>query len=102
MTDTSTHPLTDSPNISTSPDGEPFPLPVEADYDNEKLRLARLVNEQRLMGREIVVVMGVGFVGAVMAGVVADSTDLATGKSRYFVIGVQRPSPRSFWKIPYL
>jgi nucleotide sugar dehydrogenase len=102
MTDTSTHPLTDSPNISTSPDGEPFPLPVEADYDNEKLRLARLVNEQRLMGREIVVVMGVGFVGAVMAGVVADSTDLATGKSRYFVIGMQRPSPRSFWKIPYL
>ena len=29
--------------------------------------------EQRGMGREIVLVMGVGFVGAVMAGVVADS-----------------------------
>ncbi len=31
------------------------------------------------MGREIVVVMGVGFVGAVMAGVVADSVHKVTG-----------------------
>ena len=51
--------------------------------------------EQRAAGREIVVVMGVGFVGAVMAAVVADSP----GK---FVIGMQRPSTRSYWKIPYL
>jgi nucleotide sugar dehydrogenase len=46
--------------------------------------------------------MGVGFVGAVMAGVVADAVDKATGASPYFVIGMQRPSVRSFWKIPYL
>jgi nucleotide sugar dehydrogenase len=46
--------------------------------------------------------MGVGFVGAVMAGVVADSTDKATGAPLYFVIGMQRPSPRSYWKIPYI
>ena len=58
--------------------------------------------QQRLKGREIVVVMGVGFVGAVMAGVVADSVNRETGKPRYFVIGMQRPSTRSFWKIPYL
>jgi nucleotide sugar dehydrogenase len=54
------------------------------------------------MGREIVVVMGVGFVGAVMAGVVADSVDRKTGQSGKFVIGMQRPSTRSYWKIPYL
>jgi len=35
-----------------------------------------------------------------MAGVVADSVDKKTGKSNKFVIGMQRPSPRSFWKIP--
>ena len=46
--------------------------------------------------------MGVGFVGAVMAGVVADSEDKKSGKPRYFVIGMQRPSTRSFWKIPYM
>jgi nucleotide sugar dehydrogenase len=54
------------------------------------------------MGREIVVVMGVGFVGAVMAGVVADSTDPDNNTPNKFVIGMQRPSTRSFWKIPYI
>jgi len=46
--------------------------------------------------------MGVGFVGSVMAGVVADSVDRISGQPNKFVIGMQRPSPRSFWKIPYL
>ena len=52
-------------------------------------------------GAQPVVVMGVGFVGAVMAGVVADSTGEG-GDPLYFVIGMQRPSTRSFWKIPYI
>jgi UDP-N-acetyl-D-glucosamine dehydrogenase len=47
-----------------------------------------------------VVVMGLGFVGAVMAAVVADSVDKKTGEPNKFVIGMQRPSTRSFWKIP--
>jgi UDP-N-acetyl-D-glucosamine dehydrogenase len=88
--------------VSTCPAGESFPLPEPADYDHELKRLHKLVSEQRLLGREIVVVMGVGFVGAVMAGVVADSVDRASGKPSKFVIGMQRPSPRSYWKIPYL
>jgi UDP-N-acetyl-D-glucosamine dehydrogenase len=88
--------------VSTCPAGESFPLPEPVDYDAELKRLQTLVNEQRLLGREIVVVMGVGFVGAVMAGVVADSVDRATGEPTKFVIGMQRPSPRSFWKIQYL
>ena len=46
--------------------------------------------------------MGVGFVGAVMAGIVADAVDKKTGKPSKFVIGMQRPSPRSYWKIPLL
>jgi nucleotide sugar dehydrogenase len=46
--------------------------------------------------------MGVGFVGAVMAGVVADSVNRKTGRPGKFVLAMQRPSPRSFWKIPYL
>jgi nucleotide sugar dehydrogenase len=89
-------------NISQSPNGKSFPLPTEQDYELEKKRLQDLVAEQRRLGREIVVVMGVGFVGAVMAGVVADSVDPKTGKPLYFVIGMQRPSTRSYWKIPYL
>ncbi|MCD6269968.1 MAG: GDP-mannose dehydrogenase [Deltaproteobacteria bacterium] len=87
---------------SISPNGEEFPLPVEADYQVENERLAALVKEHKALGYEIVVVMGVGFVGAVMAGVVADSCDKETGKPGKFVIGMQRPSVRSFWKIHYL
>lgn len=88
--------------VSTCPAGEIFPLPPPGDYQAEYNRLAGLVMEERSCGREIVVVMGVGFVGAVMAGVVADSVDKISGDPKYYVIGMQRPSPRSYWKIPYL
>jgi nucleotide sugar dehydrogenase len=88
--------------VSVCPVGEVFQLPQEKDYEKEFKRLQRIVKEQRLMGREIVVVMGVGFVGAVMAGVVADSTDADSNSPNKFVIGMQRPSTRSFWKIPYI
>jgi UDP-N-acetyl-D-glucosamine dehydrogenase len=86
--------------FSVSPEGERFELPDEEDYRKEYLRLETLVKAHRKEGREIVVVMGLGFVGAVMAGVVADSVDKKTGRPNKFVIGMQRPSPRSFWKIP--
>jgi nucleotide sugar dehydrogenase len=75
---------------------------MDDDYAKERERLEALVAAHRQEGREVVVVMGVGFVGAVMAGVVADSLDKATGKPGKFVIAMQRPSARSFWKIPYL
>jgi nucleotide sugar dehydrogenase len=90
------------PDYSTCPSGEKFPLPKDEDYANEFKRMQRLVEEQRLTKREIVVVMGVGFVGSVMAGVVADSVDPESGDPTKFVIGMQRPSTRSFWKISYL
>ena len=85
---------------SISPDGEKFKIPEEEDYAREYERLEKLVTARREEGFEIVVVMGLGFVGAVMAGVVADSVDKKTGKSARYVIGMQRPSTRSFWKIP--
>ncbi|NLZ18558.1 MAG: GDP-mannose dehydrogenase, partial [Desulfobulbaceae bacterium] len=88
--------------VSVSPDGQIFQLPSQSDLDQENQRLHELVQAQRSLGREIVVVMGVGFVGAVMAGVVADAVHRETGEPLYFVIGMQRPSPRSYWKIPYL
>ncbi|HDP24389.1 MAG TPA: GDP-mannose dehydrogenase [Deltaproteobacteria bacterium] len=87
-------------HYSVSPDGTKYPLPQDKDYAQEFDRLKRLVAQQRALGREIVVVMGLGFVGAVMAAVVADSTDKTTGDPKKFVIGMQRPSHRSFWKIP--
>ena len=86
---------------SLSPTGEKFQLPEQKNYLEEFERLKMLVNSQRVLGREIVVVMGVGFVGAVMAAVVADAQD-GKGNPTKFVIGMQRPSTRSFWKIPLI
>ena len=86
---------------SLSPTGEKFQLPEQKNYLEEFERLKMLVNSQRALGREIVVVMGVGFVGAVMAAVVADAQD-GKGNPTKFVIGMQRPSTRSFWKIPLI
>ena len=86
---------------SISPDGEKFQLPDPDDYAREFERLKNIVHDQQDKGREIVVVMGVGFVGAVMAAVVADTED-ENGNPLKFVIGMQRPSTRSYWKIPLL
>jgi len=88
--------------FSLSPSGEEFKLPNEEDYRQEFIKLQELVKEQKEIGRQIVVVIGLGFVGAVMAAVVADSVDKETGQSKKFVIGMQRPSTRSFWKIPLI
>jgi len=90
------------PDYSVSPSGEKFAIPAKKDYAEELKRLKKLVNKARKEGQEIVVVMGVGFVGAVMAAIVADTTDKKTGKPSKFVIGCQRPSTRSYWKIPML
>jgi UDP-N-acetyl-D-glucosamine dehydrogenase len=94
--------LQTEPAYSVCPSGEKFPLPEQNDFADEFKNLKKLVKEQRLKNREIVVVMGVGFVGSVMAGVIADSVDPVSGDSNKFVIGMQRPSTRSFWKIHYL
>ena len=86
---------------SVSPSGEEFPLPQNDDYIAERKRIESLVGEARSERKEIVVVMGLGFVGAVMAAIVADTRN-SMGEYSKFVIGCQRPSKRSYWKIPIL
>lgn len=90
-----------SKEYSVSPQGERFPLPSAQQYRKELKRLKSLVLQQRKMKREIVVVMGVGFVGVAMAAVIADTVD-GKGRPGKFCIGMQRPSTRSYWKIPVL
>jgi nucleotide sugar dehydrogenase len=87
---------------SVSPAGEQFEVPTEDQYAGELQHIESMVNAARSEGKEIVVVMGVGFVGAVMAAIVADTVDMESGQSSKFVIGCQRPSVRSYWKIPLL
>jgi len=89
-------------DFSISPSGEKFAIPEENEHATEFQRVESLVEAARNEGKEIVVVMGVGFVGAVMAAIVADTVDKQSGQPGKFVIGCQRPSVRSYWKIPLL
>ncbi|MBN1163570.1 MAG: GDP-mannose dehydrogenase, partial [Candidatus Krumholzibacteriota bacterium] len=86
---------------SISPAGEKFELPSTKQFAAEYRKISRRVAQARDQGKEIVVVMGVGFVGAVMAAIIADTRD-KRGRHSKFVIGCQRPSTRSYWKIPLL
>ena len=88
-------------NFSISPGGEKIPLPKPEEYKTEFEKLKKRISQERAKNLEIVVVMGVGFVGAVMAAIVADTVD-KEGKPSKFVIEMQRPSVRSYWKIPLL
>ncbi|MFB0554240.1 MAG: nucleotide sugar dehydrogenase [Phycisphaerae bacterium] len=89
-------------NYSVSPAGERFAIPGEDQYAAEFKRIESLVEAALNEDKEIVVVMGVGFVGAVMAAIIADSIDKKSGKPGKLVIGCQRPSVRSYWKVPLL
>ncbi len=89
-------------DYSVSPEGEKFAIPEKNEYAGEFKRIESLAKVARNEGKEVVVVMGVGFVGAVMAAIVADAVDKRSGKPSKFVIGCQRPSTRSYWKIPLL
>jgi nucleotide sugar dehydrogenase len=86
---------------SVSPTGERYPIPMDQDHSKELKRIETLVGKARKEKKEIVVVMGLGFVGAVMAAIVADTRD-RKGNNSKFVIGCQRPSARSYWKIPMI
>jgi len=86
---------------SVSPTGEKFAIPKQEDFQPEFEKIEKLAKQAKAEGKEVVVVMGVGFVGAVMAAIVADTVD-ENGNPSKFVIGSQRPSVRSYWKIPVL
>ncbi|MDR3400914.1 MAG: nucleotide sugar dehydrogenase [Chthoniobacter sp.] len=82
--------------ISTAPDGTTWRVPEAAERAAEFAEIAR-----RAAGRRVVVVQGLGFVGSAVAAVVAAARD-AAGQPRYFVIGVDLPTPAGYWKIAKL
>ena len=68
------------PDYSVSPEGEKFAIPEKDEYAEELKRIESLVEAAGSEGKEIVVVMGVGFVGAVKAAIIADAVDKKTGR----------------------
>ena len=85
---------------SITPENEKFGLPDDQETEKEITEIKEICNQERNKGKEIVVVQGLGFVGALMAAVAADCE--IEGKAPYFVMGVDLPSVGSFWKIPTL
>ncbi len=88
--------------VSDSPIGEHFRMPRHEHSIREAGKVRALAEQARADGSEVVVVMGLGFVGTVLAAVVADSVDRRTGRSNKFVIGCERLTRGSYWKIPVL
>jgi hypothetical protein len=77
------------PKASIAPDGKEYLLPTPEENEKERLILEQITAEQRAMGRKIVAVQGLGFVGCVYGDVVADSVD-ASGNPVFYVHGHQR------------
>tara|TARA_B100000886_G_scaffold334711_1_gene290651 strand:- start:4290 stop:5780 length:1491 start_codon:yes stop_codon:yes gene_type:complete len=79
--------------ISKSPlTGTEYKIPSQLD---DSAAISNFVKQHN--DKEIVVVQGLGFVGAVMSLVCANGIN-----DNYAVIGVDLPSPESFWKIQSL
>jgi nucleotide sugar dehydrogenase len=79
--------------VSRAPDGAEYLVPAPAEIDAQFAEI-----EKRAEGRRVVVVQGLGFVGAAVAAVIAAAGD-ENGDPLYFVVGVDLPTPSAFWKI---
>jgi len=88
-------------SVSVAPDGTVFSFPTPEEDKVEFDKLKKISEDERKKGRKIAVVQGMGFVGSVMAAVVADAED-ENGNPLYFVHGNDLVSRRSFWKIPLI
>ncbi len=56
------------------------------------------IKEQKALGREIVAIIGIGFVGSAMAAVCADARS-SDGNAYYGVVGIDLPGEAHRWKI---
>lgn len=84
--------------LSIAPDGTTYPIPDADALAQSWTKLAGRAAEQQNLGRKIVAVQGLGFVGAAVAAVVAGARD-TSGKPLYFVIGIDLATPDGYWKV---
>jgi len=86
--------------FSISPDNKKFKIPDEKMTLKEISNIKYLCALNRKKGKKIVVVQGLGFVGAINSAVIADTQ--VDNEIPYFVIGVDLPTKNSYWKIPII
>lgn len=91
-----------APGTSLAENGEVRPIPstLEA-FGTERLRLMARILVQRFLGRPVLVNVGIGYIGTVNIAAASRARDPA-GQPAYCVVGYQRPSPQSSWKVDFL
>ena len=90
------------PGFSLAENGESFSIPDSLEiFEQERLRLMTKVAVQRALCRDIVVNVGIGYIGTANITAAANAK-LHNGEPAYFVIGYQRPSTHSSWKVNFL
>jgi nucleotide sugar dehydrogenase len=84
---------TPSARASIAPDGSKYGI-----SDVAELAQSFSAIQQRATDRRVVVVQGLGFVGAAVAATIADARD-TSGLPRWFVIGIDLATEGGFWRI---
>ena len=83
---------------SVSPDGDIYTIPSLAESRVDFREIAATADAHRERGGSVVVIQGLGFVGAAVAATVAGAKD-GSGDALHYVIGVDLATPGSYWKI---
>jgi UDP-N-acetyl-D-glucosamine dehydrogenase len=89
---------TGASSTSVAPDGSVHVLQSEADAQRQFREIVQAAELHRSGGGRVVVVQGLGFVGAAVAAVIASAAD-DRGNPLHFVIGVDLPTPDGYWKV---
>jgi len=85
--------------ISIAPDGKKYAIPSERSIQDAYEGIVKRAQWHRSHGRKIVVVQGLGFVGAAVAAVVAAAKKKEENELCYFVIGVDLSTEAGYWKV---
>ena len=83
---------------SPAPDGTAYRIPSDTQSSMVFREIAAAAEEQRKRGGQVIVVQGLGFVGAAVAAAIASASDEA-GQPLHYVVGIDLPTPESYWKI---
>jgi nucleotide sugar dehydrogenase len=87
--------------VSIAPDGSEHAIPTDAEVAASFGDIAEAARAHRLGGGQVVVVQGLGFVGAAVCAAVAGASD-SDGNPFHYVIGVDLPTAESYWKVAKL
>jgi UDP-N-acetyl-D-glucosamine dehydrogenase len=88
----------DAERFSVAPDGTRYPIPDAGAIRDAFAATAAAAARHREAAGKVVVVQGLGFVGAAVAAAVAAARD-KQGRALYYVIGVDLAAPTGWWKV---